>query len=310
MKFAIALFALIAALYLFLVFAPALLFYKVIFKKNRYKADFEKLNEKNKYFPLYAEKFRSAADFILSLKRENFEFKVKDGTLIRGALYGEKSDKTAVFLHGYNTAPLNNFSLQAKALYENGFNIVFIYSRAHGGSGGTSTMGLKEGEDLPELLPFIKEKTGAKQMLVYGMSMGCFSLAYASSRLDGGFIKGIVLDCGFTSPYNQLKEEMIRRHLPVCFIAPLLTFFTKTFLKIDIKQSALNSLKNCKVPALFFHGGADVTVPQKEGLKNFEACAAEKYRYCAQNAAHTLCFAAGGKEAEKYLFDFVKKYFE
>ena len=309
MKFAIILLISLAALYLLLVLAPAVTFYRVIFKKNRYKADFGKLNESNKYFLVYPKEFRSAASFISGLTKDNFEFTVKDGTKILGAIYSAGNSKTAVFLHGYNTPSLNNFCLQAEFLYKLGFNIVFIYERAHGGSGGVSTMGIKEGDDLLELLPFIKEKTKARQLLVYGMSMGCFALSRVSDKLDKSFVKGIVLDCGFTSVYNQLKEEMIKRHLPVFLIAPLLTFFTKTFLKIDIKQSADKSLKNCKVPALFFHGGADITVPLSEGQKNFKACGSEKTWYSVPGAAHTLCFPAGG-EAEKQLFDFTEKYFE
>lgn len=310
MKIAIMIIAALLLLYLALILAPAVLFYKVIFSKHRYKkADFETLNEKNKYFPPYAESFKAAADFICGLKKDSFAFTVKDGTVIRGAVYGAKSDKTAVFVHGYNTAPLNNFCLQAKALYESGFNIAFIYQRAHGGSGGTSTMGIKEQEDLLEVIPFLKETTGAKQMLIYGMSMGCTALAYASDRLDGGYVKGIVLDCGFTSPYSQLTREMVRRHLPAFLISPLITFFTKTFLKIDIKRSSQENLKSCKIPALFFHGEADITVPVEEGRKNYRACASKKTWYSATGAAHTLCYPAGD-EAKSRLAAFIKENFE
>ena len=311
MKLTITVILCLAVLYLVFILAPSILFYKIIFSKSRYKnADFEKLNEKNAYYAKYADRFSRAANFIYTLNKRNFEYTVSDGTLIRGAIYGDGGDKTAIFLHGYNTAPLNNFCLQAKLLYEQGFNIAFIYSRAHGGSGGTSAMGIKEQGDLAELVPYIKEQTGARQLLVYGMSMGCMTLAFACDKLDANAVKGIVLDCGFNSPYAQLKQEMIRRRLPVFLIIPLLTFFTRKFLKIDIKTSATPALAACKVPALFFHGEADATVPCAFGKENYLACGAEKYWYSVPGAEHTLCFPAGGEEAEQELLEFIKKYFK
>ena len=311
MKFAIVALAIIAAVYTVLILAPAILFYRIIFKKQWYKdKDFETLNKTNPYYLQYKDEFDVAARFICSKSKESFDFKTLDGTPIHGFFYSAGGDKTAIFLHGYNTPPLNNFSLQAKALYECGFNIVFICQRAHGKSGGTSTMGIKEGDDLIELLPFIEEKTGAKQILIYGMSMGCTALGYASERLDGAIVKGIVLDCGFTSPDSQLREEMLRRHLPGFLIAPLIRFFAKTFLKIDITRSTAGSLKKNKIPALFFHGGADITVPLLKGKENFNSCGAPKVWFSSPCAVHTLCYPAGGQEAQKLLLDFVKKYFK
>ena len=275
MKFAIVALAIIAAVYTVLILAPAILFYRIIFKKQWYKdKDFETLNKTNPYYLQYKDEFDVAARFICSKSKESFDFKTLDGTPIHGFFYSAGGDKTAIFLHGYNT------------------------------------MYIKEGDDLIELLPFIEEKTGAKQILIYGMSMGCTALGYASERLDGAIVKGIVLDCGFTSPDSQLREEMLRRHLPGFLIAPLIRFFAKTFLKIDITRSTAGSLKKNKIPALFFHGGADITVPLLKGKENFNSCGAPKVWFSSPCAVHTLCYPAGGQEAQKLLLDFVKKYFK
>ena len=134
-----------------------------------------------------------------------------DGTSLRTLFFDAGSDKTAVFLHGYHAPPLNNFAVQAAILYREGLNVVFFFQRAHGGSEGTTTMGCKEQQDLLDFLPVLTQKNATKAVLLYGMSMGCATVAYASDRLDPDLVKAMILDCGFTSPYDALTEEM-RRH--------------------------------------------------------------------------------------------------
>ena len=85
--------------------------------------------------------------------------------------------------------------------------------------------------------------TETKQVLLYGVSMGCATAALASDRLDAAVVKGMVLDCGYTSVYGQLVREMQRRHLPVCLIGPLLSGWARRFLGIDIKRSTTERSK-------------------------------------------------------------------
>lgn len=308
MRIALLVLLIAAGCYILFVLIPAAIFYRIVFTANR-KKDFTVLERDNKYFAPYADIFNEAYDFLCGLPQRTEDLICEDGVTLKCVIYDAKSDKTAVFLHGYNTTPLNNFCLQASVLYRHGFNAVFLYQRAHGGSGGKPAMGIKEYEDLLYCLPQIVCKTGAKQVLLYGMSMGCSTVEFAADRLDPAIVKGMVLDCGFTSPRDQLNREMKRRGMPAFLISPPLALFARIFAGIDINKNTVDSLRKNRIPALFLHGGADRTVPISRGQRNFDACAGEKYWFSVPEAEHTQCFAAGGEEALRQLNDFVQKYF-
>lgn len=289
------------ACYALFVLAPSLLFYRIIFSGRRAATENNAGDD-----PLLAQ----ADTFLHNHPHRPLSMKSRDGFELRGVFYDAGSRKTAVFLHGYNTPPERCLGEQAAFLFRRGFNAAYIYQRAHCGSGGVSTLGCKEQFDLEDWIAAIRAQTGTDLILVYGISMGSTTAAYASDKLDGSIVRGMVLDCGFTSPYSQLEWEMRRRFLPVPLIGPLLTFFARRFAGVDIKASAAQTLSRSSIPTLFMHGGADLTVPAEQGRNNYDACASPKRWFSVPEAPHKLCFRAGGRDAEKALLDFVDTYFE
>lgn len=288
------------AVYVLFVLAPSLLFHFVIFSGRRAPLKKAAVSE-----PQLAQ----ADEFLRSQPHRPISITARDGAELHGVFFDAGSRKTALFLHGYNTAPQHCVGLQAAFLFRNGFNIAYTYLRGHSGSGGVSTLGIKESSDLLLWIPALKEQTDTEQFLLYGVSMGGTTVAYASDKLDGELVKGMVLDCSFISPYMQLEREMIRRHLPVALIGPLLTLFARWFAGIDVKVQTTDSLRHASIPALFMHGGADETVPIDKGRESYDACASAKTWYSVPGAAHTLCFRLGGEDAEKALLDFARACF-
>ncbi|MBP5662108.1 MAG: hypothetical protein J6X30_03010 [Clostridia bacterium] len=300
--------AVLLCLYVVFVFAPAVVFFETVFRRAK-KSGEVLLDTENPYYTPYAERFAQATAVLRGLPRRTISFEASDHTPLRALFYDAGSDKTAVFLHGYNAPPLNNFAPQAALLYREGFNLAFVFQRAHGGSGGRTTMGCLEQRDLLDFLPVLTHNTATKEVLLYGMSMGCTATAYASDRLDPDLVKAMILDCGYTSPYAALTREMRRHHVPVFLLAPWVTFFARVILGISIKKTVTDSLKRTRVPALFLHGGADQTVPAAQGRENFEACASPKEWYTHPEALHTTCYLSGGEEAQRRLLTFVRTYF-
>lgn len=126
--------------------------------------------------------------------------------------------------------------------------------------------------------------------------------------MDADKVRALVLDCGFKSPYSQMKRDMEMRHLPVFLLMPIIMLLSKRVLKVDIKNEVGSSLGKCKIPALFLHGTADRTVPLSEGRENFESCASEKDMIVVEDADHTMSFHVGGEKVQTAVADFIKNH--
>ena len=298
----------VIAAYTVFILAPAIVFYRVIFTRRKDMSMTEPTFRDEGYAP-YEEPMKAAYAFVRQQPCRPLSMKAGDGAELHGVFYDAGSANTAVLLHGYNASPAPIFGLQAKYLYQSGFNVAFLYQRGHGESGGVSTLGCKESQDLLDWIPRLLAETDTKQILLYGLSMGCATVALASDRLDPGVVKGMVLDCGFTSAYDQLAWEMKKRHMPVFLIGPLLSGWARRFLGIDIKRSTTGSLSETTVPALFFHGEQDKTVPIAQGRANFEACASDKTWLSSDAAGHVLCYPSRQDACERQLAEFIERYF-
>lgn len=290
--------------YIVFILAPAAVFYRAIFAR-RARLCMTEPDFRDDAFAPYARAMTDAYAFVRRQPCRKLTMTAADGVTLHGVLYDAGSAKTAVLLHGYNASPATTFGLQAAFLYRNGFNVAFLYQRGHGESGGVTTLGCKEERDLRDWIAWLVEHTATERVLLYGMSMGCTLAALASDRLDPHVVRGMVLDCGYTSGYDQLVWEMKKRHLPASLIAPWLVLWARRFLGADIRRSATDSLSRTAIPALFLHGARDRTVPIQRGRENFEACASGKKWLCSDTAGHTLCYPAEQEACERQLTEFI-----
>lgn len=298
----------VAAAYTVFILAPAIVFYRVIFKRRGH-IDMTKPDLRDPAFAPYEPAMADAIAFLRRQPNRPLSMTAADGVTLHGVWYDAGSDKTAVLLHGYNASPVTALCLQAAFLYRAGFNVAFLYQRGHGESGGVTTLGCKEERDLREFVAHLGATTGTRQVLLYGISMGCATAALASDRFDPDVVKGMVLDCGYTSALGQLSWEMRRRHLPKRLIAPLLTAWARRFLDVDITRPTTASLGGTRIPALFFHGERDETVPVSRGRENFEACASDKAWFSSDTAGHLLCYPSRQADCERLLYEFIKTHF-
>ena len=71
--------------------------------------------------------------------------------------------------------------------------------------------------------------------------------------------------------------------------------------------SAIESMKNCKLHIIFFHGDKDDYVPFEMSKRNYEACTSPKKQFVAiEGAGHGLAYPAN---QQKYV-DELKDFFE
>ncbi len=293
-----------AALYAFFFAAPAAVAYHHIFARKPDRA----FDGSETSFTPYLDQITACRDRLLAEGRSVWIVS-RDGLRLSGIYVDDGSDKTAIFLHGYRADYLACCAVQAAAFRREGYNILLIRQRAHGDSEGTkTTLGLVEQYDLLDWVDWVRRETGTERIVVYGVSMGGATAAYASDKLDPAAVKAIVDDCGFTSPYDQIAWDGKKRGIPAWGVMPVIRLLAKWHLQVDIRTPAADSLARTAIPCFFLHGTADLTVPYSQGVTNWEACASDKELYTVEGGGHTVSFMAGGEPCQRALFTFLRKH--
>ena len=123
-------------------------------------------------------------------------------------------------------------------------------------------------------------------------------------------VKGIIADCGFTSPWDIIKHVAKERfHLPPFPLMYMVDLISEVVAGFGLKEVSIPEImKRNKIPVLFIHGDADNYVPMWMTIKNYEACAAPKELYIVPGAGHALAFSKDMEEGKRRIKDFINKY--
>lgn len=299
------------AILLFLIiflFAPAVVCYRSVFGRCKVlPLDDEKLNKPA--IESYKERMLSDLDYLRDAGFERISVTASDGVTLCGDHYDHGSDHTVLMIHGYNADPYVNLVSPARWFYNEGFNVLVIYQRAHAYSGGKRCgMGLIEKDDVEVWVREILNKDPSQRVLLYGTSMGGSTLAYLSDTLTEDHVPCMMIDCGYISTQNQLRDDAKRMHLPPLLI-PFMRLLARWDQKIDLRERTTDHLQNAKKPILFFHGTADLTVSLEEGRKNYEACASDKAFVEVEGAGHTTAFCTNEQQVTAAMREFLNTYF-
>lgn len=238
--------------------------------------------------------------------RQEIEIKSYDGFALRGYYYNNNSKKIVVFFHGFHTDPQYLFSYVALKLYEQGYNVLYVYLRAHGISEGVySTYGFHEQEDVLSWVKYLISQ-GEENIYLYGASMGATSISLASPRLDKKYVKAIVLDSPYTTVQDLIGHLSKVHHVPTFLFMGLIKFYARVFAKIDFnKLDAREALKHNEIPALFVHGTKDNVVIDRQFDDNYDNCASIKKKLLIEGAGHAIGFTYGGEQSIQQLMAFL-----
>ena len=295
------------ALYLIFIVGPATVAYFKIFGK-RSASPLDDMDISKTYFAPYEKMMRAAADELKKLPSERIRIKAYDGIDLYADHINVGSDKTAVFFHGYKATPEINFGVHAKSFIDHGYNVLLVYMRGHSVSGGeNNTLGLIEQYDVLSWVNFL-DKTDVKHIVLYGISMGASTIAYASPHITSRKVCAMVMDCGFISPAAQISRDCTIRKLPAPLLIPVINAIFKKRFGLDLNEKTTDALKYDAIPVLFLHGTSDLTVTYKDSQLNYDACAADKKLILAEGLHHTLAFSTCGSEVREQIFDFLEQH--
>lgn len=293
----------IAALYFVAIY---FFMFKPTFERGKMSSDLEHFKKEE-----YIEQNKADTEWFFAQNPPEITITSFDGLkLVAYKLDAQNAKGTFVLMHGYHSDPLREFAGLAKFYHETGYNIILPYQRSHGKSEGKYiTFGVKERYDLRDwILETNKFYGNEKPVFLEGISMGC-----ATTVMSLGFdlpqnVKGVVADCGFTSPeeiiWKVLKKDK-KLPLPHLIMATG-EFMTKHFADFDEKEfSTLTALKRNEIPVIFIHGAADDFVPIEMSITNFQACKARKTLYIVPDCPHAIAYFVDGEKYHKKVVDFL-----
>lgn len=232
----------------------------------------------------------------------------------------EKTKKTAILLHGFR-GPARLMGPWADLLfYQEGYNVVTPTLRGTWESGGKHlALGWNERNDIVSWVNKIIEVEGKdSEIVIFGISGGAATAMMSTGLELPANVKVIVEDCGYTDAYNQIVT-ILNKYLPILFQELTSSDITEVMLVIYAimfeKQgvhifdiSAVDCLKENKIPTLFIQSVADEVVPEEMAEQLYLANAGEKQIYYIDGIGHVEGIMQQLPEYKENLHKFLRKY--
>ena len=240
-----------------------------------------------------------------------------DGLTLRGEFFeGEGEPDSTVFLvHGYRCNRRREYAVIARFYLEAGYNVLLADDRAHGESDGRYIgFGILDREDSYRWVRFLDERFHGKQKIfLHGISMGAAAVLMASNLCLPMSVRGIVEDCGFTSPEEEFRHVL--KQSGKGFLSRPLIFLTNLFCRACAGYgfsdlSSADCIAESRLPVLVIHGEKDDFVPTVMGRKIYQAAAVEKEIWITKGAGHAESYYLHKEEYEQKVLGFFHRCIE
>lgn len=257
----------------------------------------------------YSDSIQSSHQWLISHNARDVTIQSHDGLTLHGLWVPAENPKgTLLFAHGYRSTYLVDFGPAFNFYHSLGLNLLIPSQRCHGKSQGKYiTFGVRESEDMLGWIEFHNRKFGSQPVILSGMSMGASTVLYLADRDLPPNVRGIIADCGFTSP-KEIMASVFRRvtHLP----AGVSLFATDLFARILAgfrlnEKDTQKSLIGSRVPVLMVHGTADTFVPCEMSQRGYAACTGQKQLLLVEGAEHGVSFLVDRERYREAIVNFL-----
>lgn len=226
----------------------------------------------------------------------------RDGTLLVGHWFPVKTPgRVIIAMHGWRSSWDNDFGMVADFFRSSGCSVLYAEQRGQGSSGGEYMgFGLTERYDCADWVRWANGKTGGKLPLyLCGISMGASTVLMAAGLALPQNVRGIIADCGYTSPVEIWKHVAKRAGFSYGICGGPVGKMAKKRLNIPMDAASCPAaLSNAKIPVLFVHGSDDHFVPVEMTYENFKACAGPKRLFIVPGAEHGMSYLVDQKGYE------------
>lgn len=219
------------------------------------------------------------------------------------------SRRTILLFHGYRSTAQRDFSCAVEMYGKLGLNVLLIDQRSHGESAGRLiTFGVKERRDVLSWIDFVHTHIDRDAALFLGgLSMGASTVLMSTALSLPYTVKGIIADCGFTSPADIIGRVARQDyHVPARVALPVLDLLCRLVGKFSIRETSTTAaLTASTIPVCFIHGKADHFVPYEMSVTAYQAAAGEKHLYLVEGAEHGCSFLLDPEGITAAIRDFV-----
>lgn len=262
----------------------------------------------------WAEDFVFSSDWFYAQKPQTLRVMSYDGKMLSARFLPREDAKGTILLfHGYRSSGLLDFGPELEFLHRQGYNLLLCDQRAHGASQGRFlTFGVRERHDVLSWVTYLAQRLGPEHpMYLSGMSMGATTVLMASCFEFPANVRGIVADCGFTSPWDIMKSVLHARckWLPAAPLLLALNVFSTLLGGFSLREcSTTGAVAAAKYPILFIHGKADDFVPTRMSQEAYDACTSEKRLVLIDGAAHAKSYITDPARVQSALEDFFENH--
>lgn len=249
----------------------------------------------------YSKYIRHSVKYLNDHNAQEVSVTSYDGLKLSGTWLETDNPKgTIILAHGYRSCKLVEFSMVLDFYQSYGLNILLPDQRSHGKSEGKIiTFGVKECRDMKRWIRWVNKREGNRPVILSGLSMGASTVLFLADEKLPSNVKGIIADCGFTSPW-EIISCVFRRvtHLPATPSLWVAEVFARIFGGFSLRQkNTKDVLKYSKLPVLMVHGMEDGFVPCEMTQQGYDACTGDKEIFLVEGADHGLSFL---KDTDRY----------
>jgi len=274
-----------------------------------------------KYFPLMEERKK----FVMAQPHRDVYLTSFDGLKLHATYFPAVSmaetnstgradaaaEKLVICFHGYTGEGLSNHVAIADYFLKQGYAMLLPDARAHGESEGKYIgFGCLDRQDALGWIRWaIKECGEDIRIMLHGTSMGGATVLMASGLELPDNVKGIVSDCGFTSPrevFTHVLNNMY--HLPAFPAIQGADLINKKLAGYGMDEcNARREVQKARVPILFIHGSADTFVPCSMCQEIYDSCRSPKRKLIVEGAAHAESYYKDMAAYERALTEFAEE---
>ena len=233
----------------------------------------------------------------------------RDGLQLFGRYYAvAEGAPLQIQMHGYRGHALRDFCGGNKLAREAGLNTLVVDQRAHGKSEGhTISFGINERWDCLQWAEYAAQRWPGVPISLAGISMGAATVLMASDLPLPEEVKGIIADCGYSSPRAIIKHVCWSLPKPFRIFYPFTSLSAELFGHFDPDAgSALGAVSNTTLPILLIHGEADGFVPCEMSREIAAACASKVRLETFPGADHGVSYLSDPERYGRIVKEFLE----
>ena len=282
---------------------PYICYRRTFYSKGNKEKNFDATNFPDQdVYNLYKDQILKDIQDVRKLPYEELTIKSFDKLNLYAKYYEfDKNSPIEIMFPGYRGNAERDLSTGVKRAFKCGRSVVLVDQRASGKSDGhTISFGINERIDCLYWANYVSEKFWPdRKIILTGISMGAATVLMASNLNLPSNVIGVLADCPYNMPKDIIMKVVKDMKLPPKVVYPFIRLGAKMYGNFLLDSaSPIESVKETKLPIIFFHGTNDDYVPCEMSYRLFDACVSKKELITIDGGLHGTSYM---KDSKKYL---------